>query len=316
MPGTDNKVVKQENQVAFVDRTIADKVMTRVRALEEQNRVVVPPNYLVENALQSAYLMLQGVTDKEGNEALKVCNQDTIANALFDMVVQGLNPQKKQCYFIARGKKLCLDRSYFGDQAVLKRAVPGITDVFANVIYKGDIVELEQEKTGRIIIKSHTTKFENRDNEIIGAYSIIIKDGVAYYEIMTMKEIQASWNKRSNSGAVQKEFPQEMAKRTVIRRGVKNFVNASDDSNLDVTESYNRTTADEFENTGEVVETVKKEAIEKTAQTEAPVLTPSGSQQEDPAPEVTEETTPEPQPEEPRQADPTPDANKPKRPQL
>lgn len=260
--------------------------------------------------------MLQGVTDKEGNEALKVCNQDTIANALFDMVVQGLNPQKKQCYFIARGKKLCLDRSYFGDQAVLKRAVPGITDVFANVIYKGDIVELEQEKTGRIIIKSHTTKFENRDNEIIGAYSIIIKDGVAYYEIMTMKEIQASWNKRSNSGAVQKEFPQEMAKRTVIRRGVKNFVNASDDSNLDVTESYNRTTADEFENTGEVVETVKKEAIEKTAQTEAPVLTPSGSQQEDPAPEVTEETTPEPQPEEPRQADPTPDANKPKRPQL
>ena len=313
MPGTDNKVVKQENQVAFVDRTIADKVMTRVRALEEQNRVVVPPNYLVENALQSAYLMLQGVTDKEGNEALKVCNQDTIANALFDMVVQGLNPQKKQCYFIARGKKLCLDRSYFGDQAVLKRAVPGITDVFANVIYKGDIVELEQEKTGRIIIKSHTTKFENRDNEIIGAYSIIIKDGVAYYEIMTMKEIQASWNKRSNSGAVHKEFPQEMAKRTVIRRGVKNFVNASDDSNLDVTESYNRTTADEFENTGEVVETVKKEAIEKTAQTEAPVLTPSGSQQEDPAPE---ETTPEPQPEEPKQADPTPDANKPKRPQL
>ncbi len=313
MPGTDNKVVKQENQVAFVDRTIADKVMTRVRALEEQNRVVVPPNYLVENALQSAYLMLQGVTDKEGNEALKVCNQDTIANALFDMVVQGLNPQKKQCYFIARGKKLCLDRSYFGDQAVLKRAVPGITDVFANVIYKGDIVELEQEKTGRIIIKSHTTKFENRDNEIIGAYSIIIKDGVAYYEIMTMKEIQASWNKRSNSGAVQKEFPQEMAKRTVIRRGVKNFVNASDDSNLDVTESYNRTTADEFENTGEVVETVKKEAIEKTAQTEAPVLTPSGSQQENPAPE---ETTPEPQPEEPKQADPTPDANKPKRPQL
>ena len=211
MPGTDNKVVKQENQVAFVDRTIADKVMTRVRALEEQNRVVVPPNYLVENALQSAYLMLQGVTDKEGNEALKVCNQDTIANALFDMVVQGLNPQKKQCYFIAEERSYAWTVHTSGIKRFLKRAVPGITDVFANVIYKGDIVELEQEKTGH----HYQIAFENR--EIIGAYSIIIKDGVAYYEIMTMKEIQASWNKRSNSGAVQKEFPQEMAKRTLKR---------------------------------------------------------------------------------------------------
>ena len=81
-----------------------------------------------------------------------------------------------------------------------KKSGPGITEVFANVIYKGDIVVLKQEKSGRIIVESHETKFENRDNEITGAYSIIIKDGVAYYEIMTMKEIQASWNKRSNSG--------------------------------------------------------------------------------------------------------------------
>ena len=278
----ETKVAKPENQVAFVEKTIADKVMSRVRALEEQQRVVVPPNYSAENALQSAYLILQGVTDKEGKNALQVCTPDTVANALFDMVVQGLNPQKKQCYFIARGNKLCLDRSYFGDQAVLKRAVPGITEVFANVIYKGDIVALKQEKSGRIIVESHETKFENRDNEITGAYSIIIKDGVAYYEVMTMKEIQASWNKRSNSGQVQKDFPQEMAKRTVIRRGVKNFINASDDSNLDVSESYNRTTSDEFENTGEVVESVKKEVVEKTAKVDAPVLSPSGTTHEEP----------------------------------
>lgn len=278
----ENKVVKQENQVAFVEKTIADKVMSRVRALEEQHRVVIPPNYSAENALQSAYLILQGVNDKDGNNALSVCTTDSIANALFDMVVQGLNPQKKQCYFIARGKKLCLDRSYFGDQAALKRAIPGITDVFANVIYKGDVVELIQDKSGRIIIKSHETKFENRDNDITGAYSVIIKDGVAYYELMTWKEIQASWSKRSNNGAVQKEFPQEMAKRTVIRRGAKNFINASDDSNLDISESYNRTTADEFENTGEVVETVKKEVTEKTAKLDVPDLTPSGIVHEEP----------------------------------
>lgn len=285
MEPTENKVVKQENQVAFVEKTIADKVMSRVRALEEQHRVVIPESYSAENALQSAYLILQGVTDKEKRPALQICTQDSIANALFDMVVQGLNPQKKQCYFIARGSKLCLDRSYFGDQAVLKRAIPGITDVFANIIYKGDVVELGQDtKSGRIIIKSHETKFENRDNDITGAYSVIIKDGVPYFEVMTWKEIQSSWSKRSNNGDVQKEFPQEMAKRTVIRRGAKNFINASDDANLDIADSYNKSTSDEFENTGEVVASVKKEVVEKSATVEVPPLTPTGSTKEESKP--------------------------------
>jgi recombination protein RecT len=303
-------VVKPENQVAFVEKTIADKVMSRVRALEEQKRVVIPPNYSAENALQSAYLILQGVTDKEGNNALSVCTPDSVANALFDMVVQGLNPQKKQCYFIARGKKLCLDRSYFGDQVVIKRAVPGITDVFANVIYKGDNVELIQEPSGRIFVKSHETKFENRDNDIIGAYSVIIKDGVAHFEIMTWKEIQMSWSKRSNNGQVQKDFPQEMAKRTVIRRGVKNFINSSDDSNLDITESYNRTTNDEFGDTGEVVEVVKQEVVDKTAKVDAPELTPSGNVQDetphvDPVPEGQTTLFEQPKQEEPKHKRPS-----------
>jgi recombination protein RecT len=273
--------VKKENQVVVFDKTIADQVMNRVMELEKHKRVTIPESYSVENALQSSYLILQTVEDKEHRPALVIATKESIANALFDMVVQGLNPQKKQCYFIVRGNKLCLDRSYFGDQAVVKRVVPGITDIFANIIYKDDIVVIEQNPQGRMTIKTHETKFENRDKGITGAYCVIIKDDLPYFEIMTWAEIQVSWSKRSNAGAVQKEFQQEMAKRTVIRRAVKNFINASDDSNLEIADSYNRTTADEFENTGEVVESVKKEVTEQTGKVIPPVQSNPGPEQLD-----------------------------------
>ncbi|MDP3130504.1 MAG: recombinase RecT, partial [Bacillota bacterium] len=162
------------SQVAVIDKSIADQVLTRVRELETNGRITFPKNYSVENALQSAYLILQTVVDKDKHPALEVCTKTSVANSLFDMVVQGLNPQKKQCYFIARGDKLCLDRSYFGDIVVLKRVIPGIEDedVFANVIYEGDIVEIIQDPaTLRFQLVKHETKFQNRDNQIVGGYS-------------------------------------------------------------------------------------------------------------------------------------------------
>lgn len=45
-------------------------------------------------------MTLQSMTDKNRKPALTVCTKDSIANSLLDMVVQALNPVKKQCYFI------------------------------------------------------------------------------------------------------------------------------------------------------------------------------------------------------------------------
>jgi recombination protein RecT len=46
-----------------------------------------------------------------------------------------------------------------------------------------------------------------------------------------------------------------MAKRTVIRRLCKRFLNTSDDANMFVVESYNRTTSDEYDNDNDFVDT-------------------------------------------------------------
>lgn len=247
-----NEVVKQEmqNALAKVDKDIADQVFKRVSELENMGQLMFPKNYAVGNALKSAYLALQDVKDRNGKPALEVCTKVSIANALLDMVIQGLNPSKKQCYFIAYGTQLQMIRSYFGDQVTVKNAFKdNDVNIYPSIIYEGDEVEIEKDPiTGRDRIISHKTKIENRDNQIKAAYATLVKDGkLVDQEIMTWKEIQIAWSK-AKSKNTHNEFPQEMAARTVIRRLAKRYINTSDDANLFVVDSYNRTTHDEYEN--------------------------------------------------------------------
>ena len=92
---------------------IVDVVASRVRGFLERGEIHLPDNYSPENALKSAYLKLQETKDKSGKPVLSVCTSTSIANSLFDMVIQGLNPAKEQCYFIAYGNQLVCQRSYW-----------------------------------------------------------------------------------------------------------------------------------------------------------------------------------------------------------
>ena len=68
---------------------------------------------------------------------------------------------------------------------------------------------------------------------------------------MTKKEIDKSWAKSTNAekNTTQRDFPQEMAKRTVIRRLVKMLFNSSNTSSNfadSLVGAFNRTTENEF----------------------------------------------------------------------
>ena len=202
-------------------------------------------DYNPGNALKSAWLKLKQVVDKNGKHVEEVCTMESVANALLDMVIQGLSPAKSQCYFIIRGNELTLMRSYFGTAAVLKR-LPGIQDVYAQVIYQDDVFEYQIEG-GNLVVTKHEQKLQNIDmKKIIGAYSVIVKDGEKRCEIMTMDQIRTAWKRTSNGGKVQDEYPDQMAKRTVINRGAKMYVNTSDDADV-LIDTINRTTASEYE---------------------------------------------------------------------
>lgn len=272
-----NEIKKQEIKHALqvMEKDISDQVFNRLNELEATGQLIFPPNYAVGNALKSAYLILQETKDKDGKPVLETCTKASIANSLLDMVIQGLNPVKKQCYFIPFGGKLQLFRSYFGDQTVVKNALPGVENIFATVIYEGDEVEIDINDDGEHYVKSHKTKFENRDKPIKGAYATIIIDGKKHQEIMTWQEIQVAWSKSlAKNQGTHKEFPQEMAKRTVIRRLCKRFLNTSNDANLLVVESYNRTTSDEYDNNNDYVETQEglKQQVDAKANSEELVI--------------------------------------------
>lgn len=205
-------------------------VQNRIAQLQEGG-FKLPTNYSPENALQSAWLMLQDIQTRDKKPALEACSKNSIAMALFKMVQMGLNPAKNQCYFVPYGQDLVCMTSYFGQVLIAKRA--GLKDVKANLILKGDEFNYKIEPDGRKVVTDHQQPFTNFGNEIIGAYCVVtLPDGVQDTDIMTIDEIKQSWKQGATNGnsPAHKNFEGEMAKRTVTNRAIKMFVNSSDDS--------------------------------------------------------------------------------------
>jgi recombination protein RecT len=237
-------LAQSKNELAMLKKDTVDVVADRVKQFQESGELHFPANYSPENAMKSAWLLLQTVKTGKNDgykPALEVCSKDSIANSLLDMVVQGLNPTKKQGYFIVYGNQLTFQRSYFGTMAVTKR-VTGAKSIDAAVIYEGDEVDYEMNN-GRITNLKHKQKFTNINKEkVIGAYATIVvnKDDV-YHELMTIEELRQAWSKaqfwgkdqeKEKKGSTHDEFKQEMAKKTVINRACKKFLNSSDDGSL------------------------------------------------------------------------------------
>lgn len=242
-----SKQAKQEIANAIGNGSIADSILNSFNKLATQGQLVFPKGYNLGNQLKLMY------TSLSQNGAITKATPISIGEALTEAVIQGLEVDKKQCYFICYDKKMQMFRSYYGDVAVAKRTGL-VKDIRARVIYKGDSYDIDTNELGESIIVGHKTKLENMDHEIEGAYAWAeLTNGQRTYCIMTWKEIQANWSKsRNTSGSVQKDFPQEMAKRTVIRRLVKMIFNtASTDISVEsaaVIGSYNRTTDEEYDN--------------------------------------------------------------------
>ncbi|HBL2405476.1 TPA: recombinase RecT [Enterococcus faecium] len=229
-------------------RSLDEQVISNLGRLQEQG-LEMPPGYSSQNALKSAFFEL---TNNTGGNLLQMAanNQEmktSISNALLDMVIQGLSPAKKQCYFIKYGNKVQLMRSYFGTMAVLDR-VTGGADITPVVVRQGDEFEVAMDGPN-MVVKKHETKFENLDNEIIAAYVVIkLANGKETTTVMTKKQIDQSWAKSKMKGSVpQKEFPEEMAKRTVINRAAKTLINTSNDNDL-LVQAAKDTLENEFDN--------------------------------------------------------------------
>lgn len=227
-----------ENQVVVKKQSeITEQVFGKVKQLQEAGSLVLPKSYAAGNALKSAQLILAETKDKTGKLATEVCTKESVANCLLDMVKMGLEPSKKQCYFVIYGDKLQLMTSYFGKLAIAKR-VADLDEVKAFVIYDGDEFEMEfnlDDLTMQLKTYKPNPLNVNLD-KITGAFAIpVFKDGTRGDLVyMSYQQIKNSWNQgyaKGNSGA-HKNFTDEMCKKTIITRVCKTLINSSDDGDL------------------------------------------------------------------------------------
>lgn len=225
-------VVKKQNE-------ITDQVFTKVQQLQDAGSLLIPHSYAVGNALKSAELILAETKDKNGKLAMEVCTKASVANCLLDMVKMGLEPSKKQCYFVIYGDKLQLMTSYFGKIAIAKR-VADLEEVKAFVVYEGDEFEMEFNLDDLTMqLKTYKPNPLNVNlSKITGAFAIpIFKDGTRGDLVyMGIEQIRNSWvmgqSYASGKSKAHNNFTDEMCKKTIITRVCKTLINSSDDGDL------------------------------------------------------------------------------------
>lgn len=284
-------------ELAIIKKDTVDVVANEVRKLQECGQLFFPANYNPENAMKAAWLTIQETKDKSDRPALEVCTKNSIANALLGMVVQGLNPAKKQCYFIVYGSKLVLQRSYFGSMHIAKTVDPNIEDIFAYPVYKNELFKTSIVK-GRTVVMQHIPEYdEEKRGAMVGAYcQVLYKDGRENTTYMTMTEIKKAWSMSPTkpidvatgelkATSTHAQFTAEMAKKTVVNKACKPIINSSNDSSL-LVKVYNHTQSDiaEAEAEEEIYANANSQPIDidfgtgevKGVTSESSATTPSG----------------------------------------
>ncbi|MBE9572210.1 MAG: recombinase RecT [Proteobacteria bacterium] len=288
----------------------------KIRKLQESGELDLPQDYSAANALRSAYLILQETTDMSNRPALEVCTSASIANSLFDMIVQGFNPSKDQCYFIVYGKQLTCQPSYFGAEALAKRVDINIADIVSEPVYIGDTLEYEIIDGKKYITDHRQTLDSVEGSKIKAAYAMTIDHAgeVTKTVIMTIDEIKAAWKQskmkpitddnKIKKGSTHEKFSGQMARRTVINRLCKDIVNTSSDKHLfravtragQVATEHNVQTEIEAKANKEFIDITSGEVIdaEVTAETPQPTAEKTEPQKSTEIPTEGKET-PEPQ---------------------
>lgn len=158
------------------------------------------------------------------------------------------------------GGKLTYTPSYRGlRKMAMQKSLKPIKEITAKSIFEGDTLS-EDYINGQAHL-NYKSDFMKR-GKWIGTFCVVLfQDGSEIHEIMNMDDINAVKAKSKNSGAW-KDFPQEMAKKAIIRRISKQItMDFSDKEQQDVFVG-----ADEFIN--DPMEQAEKDVAENANKTE------------------------------------------------
>ncbi len=223
---------------ALVENTLA-----KINGMIDTQGIRLPEGYNAGNALRKAHLILLETRTKEKRPVLEACTPASIAFALLNMALQGLDPAKNQCYFIAYGDKLACQKSYFGSMQQAKEADPLIDRITFLAVYEGEKFSFSAVN-GEYVIEHEPSLKAMGSGKVSAAYCLMLdKDGkVRHSDVMGIEQIKKAWGMSKmkpvdSSGKIRPDsthgkFTGDMAIKTVVNHACKYVVNSSGDPRL------------------------------------------------------------------------------------
>lgn len=234
-----NKPMTREQKTAKKLQALTESTVNKIMELESEKKLSLPQNFSAQNAVNAARLIIMD------DDKLNSCSTTSIANAMLNMCILGLNPAKKQCYFINYGDRLGLMTSYHGNKMLAMRMNPNIKEIIADVVKEGEVFEFEHLTNGNFKVTKHEKTLESMDSEnyVAGYATVFYKDDTEPKTlVMTWKRILKSWEKSTakpfdengnlKKNSVHANYTDDMIKRTLINAITKEERMSSTDSDL------------------------------------------------------------------------------------
>ena len=184
----------------------------------------------------------------EANDMLAKYPPSQLAPAIMRGAMLGLDFFNKEAYLIPYGQQVQFQASYTGLVKLAKR-YGHVADIKAEVVREGDRFEMT------MVDGAQRLEFEPQpfsDAPIVGAFAVaVMDDGTTKVERMTKRQLDTvKMTSKAQNGSAWKLFPEEMYKKTCIRRLCKtitiDFENAeqmrafaSDDDGAQAAEAVN-----------------------------------------------------------------------------
>ncbi|EAJ9196645.1 hypothetical protein BZ274_00300 [Campylobacter coli] len=201
-----------------------DKKSTQIKEFEERNPLVI--SEILENELK----LINERFNSEDNAVMKVLKDNQTASFLKvkNLSEAGLSILNNDYYIVPMGNNVNIEPSYMG---LVKVAINEALKRGFEIIVKSDTVSNSDEV--KIITENEIDNLSISknplDNSIKGAYALIsiVKNGNLLYrkaEFLNKEQIDTIKSKTfSKEGKVYKEFPEEMARKSAIRRAIKHI---------------------------------------------------------------------------------------------
>ena len=196
-------------QLAKKPQTIKDWLNSS--QFSEQVAAALPATIGEERFIRAA------LTATNINPALAKCEPASLLNACLELAQYGLMPDGRHAHLVPYGKKATLVIDYKGYVDLLYRS-GRIAKLHADVVCDND-----QFQYDRGTVTQHTIDLKNPRGEMYAAYAFAVtKDGAESAAVLTREEVdKIRSHSRAGSSGPWKDFYNEMAKKTALRRLVK-----------------------------------------------------------------------------------------------